>query len=259
MASTDNSVVAIGWDVAGWRSPGQAVAIALVCDGAMSWPGLARGFRFDAGEPVGLHALTKHAWNRSVEECLGAADRVVVAIDSPLAFPNAFRKLLDGEFLLRPPAAQIDNPLAFRSCDRWVAEHYGKPPLPASFDKLGNPATLAMTACGELRRDGFRVVPQDARRANRAVIEVYPALNKRGKRNRADPAIDPVHRLIPDGVVPGTDAYDAAICALLGLAFAGMSGSLGLVDLPNPDRSLPREEGWIFGLPTEFIEKHRFL
>jgi hypothetical protein len=133
-----------------------------------------------------------------------------------------------------------------------VASVYGKKPLSAAFDRLGNTASLAMTLCLGLRDAGFAVVPQDAETAGKVVIEVYPGIHKRGPR-RDDPAIEPVARLIPSGVSPGTDLYDACICAILGLVFADAGDALELPPLTAPDPACPREEGWIFGLPPAFV------
>ena len=83
------------------------------------------------------------------------------------------------------------------------------------------------------------------------MVEVYPGIHKRGPRRDAA-AIEPLARWMPAEAVPGTDLYDASICAILGLVFAGAGDILKLPMLTTPDPALPREEGWIFGLPPEF-------
>ena len=245
-------MISIGWDVRGWQSPKQAVAVAALEDGRLAWPGLAPAFAFPTGERLGLDTLVGPALDSEQRAVLAAARRVVVAIDSPLAFPRALRDLMHGDGDPRPPAAEIDNPLAYRECDRRVAKTYGKKPLSAAFDRLGNTASLAMAVCQGLRRGGFQVVPQDADASRKAAIEVYPGIHKQGPR-RADPAIEALGRWLPSSVPPGTDLYDACICAMLGLVYAGAGDTLGLPPLTPPDPALPREEGWIFGLPAAFI------
>jgi len=244
--------ISIGWDVRGWRSRSQSVAVAEVLDGQITWLGLAPAFAFETATPVDLDALVRHAVDRERRRVIQTSARVVVAIDSPLAFPKALRRLIDGDADFVPTATEIDNPLAYRDCDRRVAAAYGMKPLSAAFDRLGNTASLAMTLCGSLREQGFSVIPQDADRAEKAAIEVYPGIHKRGLR-REDDAIEPVSRWIPAAVAPGSDLYDACICAILGLVFAGAGEVLGLPTLTTPDSTLEREEGWIFGLPPDFV------
>ncbi len=244
------SALSIGWDVRGWRSKQQAVAIAAIDDGKLCWPGIAPAFQFETGAAVDFANLTRHA--ASDPRSLLDARQLVVAIDSPLAFPKALADLMAGRGSPVPTATEIENPLAYRDCDRRVAEAYGKKPLSAAFDRLGNTASLAMTLCQSLRSEGFEVVPQDTEKSRKAVIEVYPAVHKSGPR-RGDTAIAPIHRLIPAQLSPDSDIYDAAICAILGLVFAGAGNELGLPDLATRDASCRTDEGWIFGLPPEFV------
>ena len=249
-------MISIGWDVRGWRSRQQAVAVATLEDGRLSWSGLAGAFAFETGVPLTLDALTGPALGSHGRAILEQADDIVIAVDSPLAFPLALRQLMAGEGRPRPAASEIENRLAYRDCDRRVAADYGKKPLSAAFDRLGNTASLAMAVCQELRREDFQVIPQDTDKSRKAVIEVYPGIHKSGPR-RADPAIVSIARWIPDKISPGTDLYDACICAILGIVFAGGDKALGLPRLTAPDATLPREEGWIFGLPPDFVGAKR--
>ena len=246
------AALAVGWDVRGWRSRQQSVAIAKIAGGRLRWMGLVPEFQFTTGQPVDLDALTDPALDPDQRRELASAEHVVVAIDSPLAFPVALRRLMDGKGRPVPTASEIENPLAYRDCDRRVAAAYGKKPLSAAFDRLGNTASLAMTLCLDLRDRGFSLVPQDADRADKAIIEVYPGVHKEGPR-RGDVAISGIARWIPADVMPGTDLYDACICAILGLVFAGASETLELPMLTKPDPALPREEGWLFGLPPDAV------
>lgn len=213
-------IIAIGWDVRGWQSREQAVAVAALHDGGLSWPGLAKAFDFETGRRPGPDRLVDATANPELERCIERAGRVVVAIDAPLAFPRAFTELQLGRGRQERMPSEIENPLAYRDCDRWIRNAHGKKPLSAAFDRLGNPATLAMTVSAALREAGYRVVPIDGGPADRSVIEVYPGVHKRGAA-RIDAAIEPLARHLPDGVDPGSDLYDAAICAVLGLVFAG--------------------------------------
>jgi hypothetical protein len=109
-----------------------------------------------------------------------------------------------------------------------------------------------MSFCQGLRKAGFAVVPQDADAAARAIIEVYPGIHKCEAR-RASEAIPAIARWIPEDAAGGSDLYDACICAILGLVFVGAGAMLELPELTNPDAALPREEGWIFGLPPHAV------
>ena len=77
-----------------------------------------------------------------------ACPRLALGIDAPLAFPRALADLLAGWGSGFPvPQREIDNPYAYRDCERWLYQHYGKKPLSATFDRLGNNATLALPCC----------------------------------------------------------------------------------------------------------------
>jgi predicted nuclease with RNAse H fold len=80
-----------------------------------------------------------------------------------------------------------------------------------------------------------------------AIIEVYPALAKVKGEQVCRPALQ---RLLPDDAVAGSDECDAAICALLAVAF-GLDGESNLLPrLISPDASVSNEElrseGWIY-------------
>ncbi|MCV5480433.1 hypothetical protein OFN48_34325, partial [Escherichia coli] len=74
-----------------------------------------------------------------------ACPQLALGIDAPLAFPRALRDLLNGQpHSCAVPEREIDNPYAYRDCERWLYQQYGKKPLSATFDRLGNNATLAL-------------------------------------------------------------------------------------------------------------------
>lgn len=75
-----------------------------------------------------------------------ACPRLALGIDAPLAFPRALGNLLAGRGVeCAVPQREIDNPYAYRDCERWLHQQYGKKPLSATFDRLGNNATLALS------------------------------------------------------------------------------------------------------------------
>jgi predicted nuclease with RNAse H fold len=251
-----DEIIAIGWDVRGWQSRAQAVAFAALDDSGLSWPALAPAFAFETGRRPGPDRLVDATGNPDLARRIEHAARVVVAIDAPLAFPRAFTALLLGRGRPRRMPSEIENPLAYRDCDRWIRRAHGKKPLSASYDRLGNPATLAMAVCFALRDAGYRVVPIDGGPSDRSVIEVYPGVHKRGS-SRIDAAIEPLARHLPDEVEPGSDLYDAAICALLGVVFAGGAERLGLPGLEGPEDDHPTDEGWIYALAADYVGRAR--
>ena len=103
-------------------------------------------FRLLARDPDTLGARTRTDKDifYNPDAGLPRAERVSLAIDAPLAFPRAFHGLLQGKLATEQvPEDEMTNPYAYRDCERWLHEQYGKKPMSASFDKLGNNATLA--------------------------------------------------------------------------------------------------------------------
>ena len=152
-------VVAIGWDAGGWRGKKQGLA-ALVCheNGEISLLQRPTGRSLEQWDEV-----------RRLDEFIQVAtagtvtrqSHRVVAIDAPLGFPSAFTHLLNGEAaVVDLEKEMIHNPYAFRETDREIAARF-KMPLSASFDKLGNNATVAMHYVSGWRGEGPRVPPFD--------------------------------------------------------------------------------------------------
>ncbi len=253
-----SNCIAIGWDVRGWRGKQQAVAvIKLDLASRKSEPQwwLSDDFQFEAGERLCLSSLIRPAMGDDGMAMVEQADRVVIGIDASLAFPRGFGELLNNpssEYV--PTVTEIENPLAYRDCERWIYQTYGKKPLSASFDKLGNGSTLAMALCHALRKEGFAVIPQDGDQADRAIIEVYPALAK-CESKRASAAVDILHQLIPGDIEVGGDQYDAAICAIVAAVFAGAGSNLGLPDVVGFEPNFDRAEGWVYTFASEFIHQ----
>lgn len=242
--------MAIGWDVGGWLGTKQAVAaITIEPDGA--WRHVGNACRFSVPMIVdhGVLALLRVAWPEAPADVL-ETHRTVIAIDAPLSFPAAFTRLLAGEHPERIHwSKEIENPLAYRACDRYLAAEHKKKPLSASFDKLGNNATVAMLMTRRWgQREGFRVLPFDASTdGRRELIEAYPALLK-----REGVVVDRVRELLPTGLADATDEQDAAICAVVALAH------LGATDARVPPLVGPLDDsmldGWIYAPAREWVD-----
>ncbi len=169
--------------------------------------------------------------------------RVVLAIDAPLGFPIEFAQLLGGGAVDAPQARgrEIENRLAYRDTDREVYRVFKKKPLSASFDKLGNNATVAMVHCRRLAvTKQLCVVPSDQEDGTiPTAIEVYPALIKNARYVSRFGALIPKHTTDPD-------ALDAALCALLGLAYVGDARLPHLHRPAERQMDAARREGWIY-------------
>lgn len=216
-------IVAVGWDVGGWHGTGNAVVV-------LGWDGT-RVHRLGVGQGplpaggAGLGDFVEAFCGTGAHDALRARARVVVGVDAPLGYPRAFRAFVADPAAsgvpVNPAAPFVDNPLAFRVTDRAIAERFPrKAPLSASFDKLGNPATVAMrhtwrwtNGRGPLVDLGDRPNPDTP-----AVIEVYPALSKVEPRRAAEATAR--YQPLLDGLMAGTDRYDAALSAILALGWA---------------------------------------
>tara|TARA_Y100000815_G_scaffold149537_1_gene135272 strand:- start:9869 stop:10618 length:750 start_codon:yes stop_codon:yes gene_type:complete len=241
-------IYAIGWDVRGWQSEDQATAVAKfdLRSNDFSWLGISPLFRFQSGTKPSLKDLVVPACGTAGLNEILASDNCVVAIDAPLSLPKALITLANGYADdLVVPEREIDNPLAYRDCERWIKAKLGKKPLSASFDKLGNNASLAQSVALRLKAEGFTIVPQKGATMSKAVIEVYPGLLKVGNKT-ASPVRDELKRYIPKSLELGSDQYDAAICALVGLSYMGAGSAMAIGDTLPFDRNFDRSEGWIY-------------
>jgi predicted nuclease with RNAse H fold len=252
------TIVAVGWDVRGWRGKQQAVVVLKFEDHDKQpqwW--VSEYFQFQAGHTFSLSSLVSRATGTEKPPWLEQADKIIVGIDAPLAFPRAFIDLLtNNDTIITPSSTEMENPLAYRDCERWIYKQFGKKPLSAAFDKLGNGATLALSLAHALVQEGFQLVPQTANDADRAIIEVYPAIHKIEPR-RAASAIESIHRLIPTNISVGSDQYDAAICAILAALYAGCEDDLGLPSVSGIQDGFDPAEGWIYALPADYVREYQ--
>jgi hypothetical protein len=256
-------VLAVGWDAGGWHGRKQAVAVAVVEGQGFQWRGRPALFSISELSELGGSAfdLFRIAWPEATDDLL-ETHRTVIAIDAPLGFPEMFSRVLKSHEALEIEAGSFyENPLAFRHTDRWVYQTFGKRPVSASFDKLGNNAVTAIVHARRWsRQHGFRMIPQSGpTSSNHAIIEVYPALVK-----RADSAerrcYERFERLLPTGLTSGTDQYDAAICAVLAASF-GAGDEHSHANLPpllppagGVSSATLSQEGWIYAAPAAWFD-----
>ncbi|CAJ1822019.1 hypothetical protein OPFLODJI_01932 [Aeromonas hydrophila] len=238
--------IGIGWDVRGWQGSAQAVAVVgwQAREQRLHWFGVSPLFRLSSRVAPDLDALLRPALHDEIHLLqVLACPQLALGIDAPLAFPRALGELLAGRATeCAVPQREIDNPYAYRDCERWLHRQYGKKPLSATFDRLGNNATLALAMLPRLA--DLQLVPKQQPQADRAVLEVYPALAKVGGKASTVRAELLAH--LPADVTAGTDRYDAAICALMALQYAA-KGSVSLLPaLVAPPAEMALDEGWVY-------------
>ncbi len=250
-------LIGIGWDVRGWQSDKQHIAVAQLEPGLdnINWLGISEPFKFNAGPMPPLLDLLIPAIGSTLAIEIAKVNSMTLAIDAPLAFPKKLTALLNNTNAnhSRVPERAIDNPYGYRDCERWVHEQYNKRAGSATFDQMGNLATLAMSVSQNLTKEGFSLIPQQSTQSHRSIIEVYPALVKTDFL-RNSPAIAEIDQLIPNELEYGSDEYDSAICAVMALLFQGAESQLNLPSLITKPAGLDSLEGWIYCLPRDDLK-----
>lgn len=141
------------------------------------------------------------------------------------------------------PDSEIENLLAYRETEKHIHKKFGKKPLSSTFDKIGNNATVAISHVNNwIMEHGFIRQPSHEN-GIKEIIEVYPALVK--ENGYLSQTFDEV---IPNEVKRGTDAYDSAICALMGLKYYVGAELFGTPCVFKRVKEEYFSEGWIYYL-----------
>lgn len=249
-------MICIGWDVGAWHCDSGKSRDALVALSAD--PGAARLI----GRPWRGN-LRSHLRGRSsrvrarilslLELPTSRRHEVAIAIDTPLGFPAAFRRLLQGGPVEDIAQASIENRYTHRETERFVHATTGarNPPLSTVKDMIGSQATkglhflsvagLAETSTGLWEND-----------SGVTAMETYPTPLRRSRLLADDFARITGHTdwdvVLRRGTSHTADVEDALWCALLARQF--VLEPLGLVH-PTPD--VPDGEGWIW-LPRDVVK-----
>ena len=190
---------------------------------------------------------------------IGDADRVLLALDAPLGWPQPLGAALASHAAGQAIAATA-NDLFRRETDRHVRRVYSKQSLDVGADRIARTARAALALLEDLRSMTSEVIPLawDPNFGERvAAIEVYPAatlaacgFEHDGYRPAAGASarVDLIDRLSAvlhvdqchHAMAQSTDACDAGICVLAGADF--LFGRA----LPPEDADLARAEGWIW-------------
>ncbi len=244
-----SKVIGIGWDVGGWCGKKQGIAVSCwdKQTSKIEWLGMPKTISLPAYPDFTPEYILKNIYDLKNENFDNVC--IVVGIDAPLAFPEEFIKIATGrkdeqEFKLNF-IKEIDNPLAYRETERYIFNKYGKKPLSASFDKLGNNCTVALAHIKNWRKHhGFMIHPfEGSLWDNKSVIEVYPAIEKSKK-----DTFEILQNRLPSQLIINSDEYDAAICSLLALSYgaAGCGGLLPELKGPMIPEGIFKSEGWIY-------------
>lgn len=248
--------LALGWDVGGWMGKKQGIAACLIDGNNIRWAGTAQSLSFlsdiqrmEAPLPLQsiLHKIdpSLEVWAETGEICIG--------VDAPLGWPRAFEQMICGNETAGKLSFQkeIDNPYAYRLTERHIRRLFGKKPLSAVFDRIGNNASLAILHARRWNRENsIERLPFDSlEHTKRSLIEVYPALVKSSSRSEAREEIRPY---LPSGIQAGGDDYDAVLCALYAASLIRPKAVPGLAPLNGPGKKdaelekIIRKEGWIY-------------
>jgi len=236
----------IGWGVGGWNcdnNPASRDAL-VVLDASLNLVGTPwRGnLRTTLNEANSSRALI----NRLLALCHHVAnddERVVMAIDTPLALPQALLALARGEPVDALGRSQ-ENPYLYRETERWLFAR-GITPLSPIKDMIGSQATKGMhflarfapriTACGQWQSVAGEL----------SAVEGYPSPAKRSaafaalrQQVQIPEALQPMlHQPTPKE----QDIHDAWHCALLAWSLEHAKESVAW-----PPAEVPVAEGWIF-------------
>ncbi|UYO73636.1 DUF429 domain-containing protein [Halomonas qinghailakensis] len=236
----------IGWDVGGWNcdnNPTSRDAL-VVLDETLRLVGTP--WRGNLRAALNESLTSRDLINSLLGLCQYAAsgnERVVMAIDTPLALPTALLALAKGDAVEALGRSQ-DNPYLYRETERWLFQR-GVTPLSPIKDMIGSQATKGMhllarfaphiAACGQW---------QSAEGAL-SVVEGYPTPAKRSAAFAAlrhqvtmpSEFASMLHQPTPKQ----QDIQDAWHCALLAWSLEHAKETVAW-----PPADMPAAEGWIF-------------
>ncbi|AOS96150.1 hypothetical protein AUP74_00681 [Microbulbifer aggregans] len=243
----------IGWDVGGWNCDRNANSrdALVVLDSERNI--LGQPWRGNVRRLINEAANTQE-WIQALLACCqieasGSPPSVMLAIDTPLGFSQAFRQLISGEGAAGTIETSADNPYLFRYTERILFQR-GLTPLSPVKDMIGSQATKGMHALARFAPENPSVGIW-TNGTHLTAFEAYPAACKPSelvlellKPYRHTPAANQVDAWETTGFGYGInheDERDALLCALVAWLYHFQPD-----DLFQPDVATPSGEGWIF-------------
>ena len=235
--------------------------IGIDCATAAARVGLAWGLLTERGlvlKQAGI-AGGEGAMVEQLAAWMAGQERVLIAFDAPLGWPESLGRLLAahraGESLAEQP-----NQMFRRETDRFIKQRLGKLPLDVGADRIARTAHAALTLLASLRQRTGEAIPlvwNAGFTARAGAIEVYPAgtLSAAGVRSsgyKEPQKVAERQEIIAwlatrmEGVpgqrllVENADVLDAAICLVAGRDFLEGRAMAPL----SPARV--EKEGWIW-------------
>lgn len=236
----------IGWDVGGWNcdhNPASRDAL-VVLDASLTlvgapWRGNLRETLNDAASPGDLIA-------RLLGLCQHVADggeRVFMAVDTPLALPQALLALARGEAVAALGRSQ-ENPYLYRHTERWLFER-GVTPLSPIKDMIGSQATKGMHVLARFAPHSVACGQWQSEQGELTVVEGYPSPAKRSEGFAAlrQRCVIPAQwqAVLHQPTPRQQDMHDAWQCALLAWSLEHAPQQVAW-----PPAEMPTAEGWIF-------------
>ncbi len=236
----------IGWDVGAWhcdRNQKSRDAIVILNESmnltGVPWRGNVRS--------VIAASRDTAAWIANLFGLCGldapSKLAITLAIDTPLAFPDALLQLINGRQLPDVEDESAHNAYLFRRTERWLFERGIKPLSPVK-DMIGSQATKGIHALAKFapRRIGTGVWTDGK---FLTAIEAYPTACKKSRRFKDRKLQIKLPKQKP---AAQQDIEDALYCALVAHSFSRQPE-----DLAGPDDSMPAQEGWIW-VPRDSLE-----
>lgn len=228
----------IGWDVGGWNCDINANSrdAIVILDAQLRLVGTP--WRGNLRESINT-ATSAQAWIGLLFDLCQfrspVIPRAVMAIDTPLGFPDAFRRLVNELRQIPAIGNSSENPYLYRQTEQFLFKRGWKPMSPIK-DMIGSQATKGMHVLSKFAPQVLSCgVWSD--KEHLIAIEGYPTVARKSST---------VLNLRGDiGQMPNPDCEDALMCALLAYMFHTSPHNL-----ENPGPEVPKAEGWIW-IPKE--------
>lgn len=237
----------IGWDVGGWncdRNPRSRDALNAICNSPKGIVSIGTPWRGNLRDVLsGENVVERMLGLLSVPS--NQVEKVVFAIDTPLAWPAAAVKLLTHGETASVPTDASHNPYLFRRAEMMFAER-GKQPLSPVRDMIGSQSLkgLHFLSAARLRPTRLGVWESKDDRPQVCAIECYPSACRRSlllKQVLRHVSLDSQDQ----------DIADATCAAAVAWLFENRETTL----IPPP-RDSNLQEGWIW-TPSDSFPRRR--